>query len=105
MENWKNNRPDGWQNPWEGTSLIYHHRAVFEEENGNITEEIAGAKAENIYEAGADAILEVLLNGDNFINVSKTAIVMPGFMTNLDDYLMSLGNGTFVFIPDEEAKE
>lgn len=55
-----------------------------------------------LIEAGADAMLEALLNGDNFINVSKTAIVTPGFMTDLDDYLVSLGNGVFVFIPEVE---
>ncbi|GAG83053.1 unnamed protein product [marine sediment metagenome] len=51
-------------------------------------------------EAGADTILKALLDVGDFVSVSETAITMPGFMTELDDFIRSKGNGTWVFIPD-----
>ena len=81
----------GWKNPYYkteealGTEIAWNEYPQFE-----------------IYEAGADAILEELLSSDNVIAVSETAITMPGFMTNLDDYVRSLRDGTWVFIPDED---
>ena len=50
-------------------------------------------------EASADAILEALLNDKNVILVSEDTLTLPGFMTEVEDYLRSLGEGTWVFIP------
>jgi len=51
------------------------------------------------YEAGADAYEEALKSSESSIEVFGGGCSMPGFMTDIRDYIVSLGNGVWVFIP------
>jgi len=84
-------RPENWENPWRS----------FEWGDGEIYQ-WTEAKIHEQYEAGADAMLEALVESDSSIEVFRNSISLPGFLTDTVEYLCSLGNGKWVFIPNEE---
>lgn len=72
-------RPEGWKNP-------------FTKEHGNLSP--VAEMETNIYESGADAMLEALRKGDH----SYGAIVLrPDNITPI--------HGTFAFIPDDQESK
>lgn len=91
---WKNNRPDRWER-----ILLAEVKKVPDPEllKGDLPQALL-----LFAEAGADAMMEALTGSEDIIRVEDKYYTMPGFLTDIEDYIFSLGRGTWAFIPDEE---
>ena len=101
-------RPEGWDNPHKleespctnpahGIDSHVYRDNLEVIDTCEITKSFHRRNAE-IYEAGADAMLEGLKSGDT-MEITNGVITIPGFLSKVEDIMRNAGNGSWVFIP------